>query len=94
MKQERVDKVNTLKGLLYSGKVDCQLISNKYGDDVLEFIKDNQKLYFNMSNIYDLLKRYTGTNDVILTPSEYEGEQPENVETCKVTLNDGTKLEI
>lgn len=100
MKQDRKDRVNDLKSLLYNTNNDnikCKVVSNKYGDDIIQFkdSSDSDKIiYFNLTNIYDLLKRYTGTSDVILMQSEYKDEQEEEKPKCKITTNDGKTIEV
>lgn len=100
MKQDRKDRVNDLKSLLYNTNNDnikCKVVSNKYGDDIIQFkdSSDSDKIiYFNLTNIYDLLKRYTGTSDVILMQDEYNNEQDEEKPKCKITTNDGKTIEV
>lgn len=77
MKQDRLDKVNELKQMLYhyGPHVKCKIVSNKYGDDIISLNYETNNLYINLSNVYDLLKRYVGTDYVILFENEYENEQ-------------------
>lgn len=97
MKQDRKDRVNELKNLLYhtkNGTINCKIVSNKYGDDIIELGDSTEKIYFNLTNIYDLLKRYIGTNDVILKEDEYKNEQEEKKPKCKITTNNGETIEV